>query len=444
MPMIRGRKVGPVLATMLVASNMVGSGIFLLPATLATVGGITILGWIVAAGGALLVATVLAKLGHVAPRAGGPCVYAGDGLGPYFGMQASVIYWISCWVGNIAIAIAAISYLASFFPALAAPLHGVIATTGLIWLLTLLNIFGPRLVCAVESAALIFGAIPLLVTATLGWAYFDIDVFRASWNVSGRPAIEAVPASLLLVFWAFLGLESASIAAAVVEKPSRNVPIATVGGVLLAALIYTTSCSAVMGLLPASELAASNAPFADAMRIVLGTTGGALIAVMALVKVTGTLAGWILVTAQTGKTAAERGILPVSFTRVDRYGIPVANLLIMAMLMTVVIFATMSPTLGEQFATLIEVSVVLTMLLYVYACTAVWRYDRLVPSSGLARYKLIAAAAMLFCAFVIAQLDARLLLIASGIVIFTIPLYFVVRRSSRYAVARSSAGVSSS
>src|SRR5690606_19332225 len=118
MQTVRDRKVGPFLATMLVASNMVGSGIFLLPATLATVGSITILGWVVAAAGALLIAAVLAKLAQVVPRAGGPCAYAGEALGPYFGLQASVIYWFAAWIGNIAIAIAAISYLASFFPAL--------------------------------------------------------------------------------------------------------------------------------------------------------------------------------------------------------------------------------------------------------------------------------------------------------------------------------------
>ncbi len=440
MQTIRGRKVGPVLATMLVASNMVGSGIFLLPATLATVGSITLLGWIAASGGALLLAAVLAKLGQVVPRSGGPCTYAAEGLGSYVGMQASVIYWIACWVGNMAIAVAGISYLASFFPSLAVPLNGAVATVVFIWILTLLNIFGPRLVCSVESFSMIFGAIPLLATATLGWLYFDPDVFTSSWNVSGQPAIEVLPASLLLVFWAFIGLESASIAAAAVENPSRNVPIATVAGVLLAALIYIASCSVVMGLIPAEQLASSTAPFADAMRIVLGSSGGAMIGVMALIKVTGTLAGWLLVTAHTAKAGAERGFFPSLFARVDSAGIPVANLLFMAGLMSVVVFATMSPTLGKQFETLIEVAVVLTLLMYVYACASTWHYDRTIPGTGLARYKPIAAAAILFCVFVISQMDANLLRIAAAIVILTVPLYFVVRRTNRQAVARTSTG----
>src|SRR6202167_3783222 len=65
---IRNRKIGPVLATALVASNMIGSGIFLLPATLARVGSLTVVGWAIGTVGALLIATILAKLSQVAPQ----------------------------------------------------------------------------------------------------------------------------------------------------------------------------------------------------------------------------------------------------------------------------------------------------------------------------------------------------------------------------------------
>src|SRR6204780_4777422 len=149
--MIRNRKLGPVLATALVASNMIGSGIFLLPATLASVGSITVIGWGVGTVGALLIATILAKLSQVAPQPGGPCAYAGEALGPYFGFQANALYWMSCWIGNIAIALAAMGYLANFVPALNQPVAGAFATVAFIWGLTAVNILGPRLGCRVES-----------------------------------------------------------------------------------------------------------------------------------------------------------------------------------------------------------------------------------------------------------------------------------------------------
>ncbi len=106
-----------------------------------------------------------------------------------------------------------------------------------------------------DGPLLVAGLIPLLLVATVGWFYFDPAQFSASWNVSGKSDFYAVPNSLVLVFWAFTGLESASVAAAVVENPERNVPLATVAGVAFAALIYMVTSAAIMGLAPASELA---------------------------------------------------------------------------------------------------------------------------------------------------------------------------------------------
>ncbi len=428
----RSRQIGPFLATMLVASNMVGSGIFLLPATLATVGSITVIGWIVGTVGALLVAAVLAKLGQVLPQAGGPCAYAGDSLGPYMGFQTSAIYWVSCWLGNVAIALAATGYLATFFPVLSGPLMSALAAAAIIWVLTLVNIAGPRFVCQVESIALTIGIIPILLVAIGGWWFFDPGVFRASWNVQHVPALKAVPDSLVLLFWAFTGLESASIATSVVENPRRNVPLATLGGVLIAALVYVGSCTVIMGLIPAPELSRSTAPFADAVRIVLGPLVGSFVALMALIKATGTLGGWILLAAQTGKAGADRGLFPAVFGRVDSRGVPVASLVILAALTTVIVFATTSPTLGEHFGKLIEVSVILCLLVYVYACVGVWHYSRmpeLAPENRaqLLRYRPVALAAMLFCLVVIVRSDAALLALSAVVVFLTCPLYLSVR-----------------
>jgi arginine:agmatine antiporter len=427
--MIRNRKLGPVLATALVASNMIGSGIFLLPATLATVGSITVVGWAIGTAGALLIAIILAKLSQVAPQPGGPCAYAGEALGPYFGFQANALYWLSCWIGNIAIAVAAIGYLASFVPALGAPLPAAMATVAIIWLLTAINILGPRLVCQVESLAIVVGLVPILLVATGGWWYFDGKLFADSWNVQHEPAVQVVPQSLVLLFWAFTGLESASVASAVVENPRRNVAIATVGGVLIAALVYISSCTVLMGLIPAADLARSSAPFADAVRVVLGPVAAGFIALAALTKATGTLGGWILLTAQTGKAGADNGQFPGVFGRVDRHGVPVTNLLLMAVLMSVVVFATISPTLGEQFGELIEVSVIFCMMLYVYACIAVLLYPRWIASATeLERYRPMAAVALLFCLVVIGYAEPKLLLLSAAMLALTLPVYLLFGR----------------
>jgi len=412
--MIRNRKIGPVLATLLVANNMIGSGIFLLPATLATVGSITIIGWVLATVSALVIAAVLAKLGQISPEAGGPVAYAEAALGPYIGFQATVLYWICAWVGNMAIALGAVGYLATFFPALATPLNSAFAAVGIIWLVTLINVFGPRFACQVESVTLVAGLIPIVLVATAGWLWFDADTFRQSWNVSGQPAYQAIPGSLVLVYWAFVGLESASIGTAVVENPSRNVPLATLAGVLLAGVVYIASCTVIMGLIPAGELAKSTAPFADAARFVIGSAAGSLVAVMACLKASGTLCGWVLLTAQVGKAGAERGNFPKIFARTDRHGIPVANLVIMALIMTAAVFLTMSPTLGQQFSKLIEVSVVLCLVIYVYSSIALWR---------LGTYRFFAVVAALASLVVIILSGVQMLLLTALLMLATLVLY---------------------
>ena len=118
-----GRKMSLMQATMLVAGNMIGTGVFLLPVNLAQVGGIAIFGWVIATIGVAGLGLIFAKLGELKPSAGGPYAYARDFLGPYAGFQTNYVYWFGNWIGNIAIAVAAIGYLAELIPGRKAKPH---------------------------------------------------------------------------------------------------------------------------------------------------------------------------------------------------------------------------------------------------------------------------------------------------------------------------------
>ncbi|KAG1207273.1 hypothetical protein G6F35_011041 [Rhizopus arrhizus] len=96
--MAEAKKIGVVGATFLVAGNMMGSGVFLLPSSLAKIGTASIWGWLITTAGALLLAFVFAKLGKLAPKAGGPYAYARDWFGPYMGFQTNTIYWFANWI----------------------------------------------------------------------------------------------------------------------------------------------------------------------------------------------------------------------------------------------------------------------------------------------------------------------------------------------------------
>lgn len=353
---------------------MIGSGIFMLPATLATVGSVTLFGWVIASAGALTLALLFSKLAARKPMAGGPATYTFDAFGPFAGMQASLWYWASCLIGNIAIATAASSYLAAFFGISPSAAQGVAITIALLWLVTFINMVSPRFVGQVDGPLLLAGMIPLLLVAVGGWFWFDAGQFRASWNVSEMSDLQAIPHSLILVFWAFTGLESASVAAAVVENPERNVPIATVAGVIIAACVYIAASACIMGLAPASELAASSAPFALAVARMFGDTAGPLVAGAGMLKALGTLAGFVLMTAQVSRAAADHGLLPQVFARTRAGDTPVAGLVVAGIIGTVALVLTISPTLGRQFGLLIEASTIFALLTYLGACFAAFRY----------------------------------------------------------------------
>jgi arginine:agmatine antiporter len=394
------RKLGPALATVIVAGNMIGSGIFLLPATLAPVGGISLLGWLFAAAGALVLALLFGRLAREHPLAGGPASYVDAALGRFAGFQASLWYWVACLIGNVAIATAAASYLASLLPGFDSGAAVAALAIALLWAMTGLNLVSPRFLAQADGLLLAAGLVPLLLVGSLGWAFFDPALYRAAWNPSGRALLEAVPSSFVLVFWAFTGLESACVAAAVVERPERNVPLATLAGVLLASAIYVSASTAIVGIVPSAQLAASQAPFALAAERALGGLAGPLVALAAALKALGTLAGWLMMSAQVSHAAAARGFLPRAFSRLRRGDTPAFGLAAAALLGTPAAALSVSPTLGEQFGVLIEASTLFALLTYAATCIAALR-------RGGKLDVLLALVGGAFCAAVVVASSAR-------------------------------------
>src|SRR3954466_4924187 len=300
-------------ATMLVAGNMIGTGVFLLPVNLAQVGGIAIFGWVVATLGVAALGLIFAKLGELKPSAGGPYAYARDFLGPFAGFQTNYIYWFGNWIGNIAIAVAAVGYLAELIPHIDAPPASTLVTIVVIWVLTFANILGPRVVGMLEAWTMALALIPIVGIALLGWLWFQPEIFRASWNVSGDSDWSAITRAGSMVLWAYMGIESAAVSAGVIENPSRNIPLATIIGLVLAAVVYILSSTVIMGILPAAELQNSHAPFADLARIALGPIAAIVISVCAVLKSIGSLGGWMLLVGQSAKAAADDGMFPRVF-----------------------------------------------------------------------------------------------------------------------------------
>ena len=436
-----GRKMSLTQATMLVAGNMIGTGVFLLPVNLASVGSISLFGWIVATAGAAALGLVFAKLGELDPQEGGPYAYARDFLGPYVGFQTNYVYWFGNWIGNIAIAVAAVGYLAELVPAIEKPPASVLVTAGVIWILTLANILGPRVVGALETWTMSLALIPILAIAFFGWFWFSPETFQAGWNVSGGSSGHAISRAASMALWAYMGIESAAVSAGVIENPKRNIPRATLMGLGLAAVVYILSSTVIMGIIPNADLQRSHAPFAEAARLAIGSAGMVIVAVCAILKSVGSLGGWMLLVGQSAKAAADDGMFPNAFARLNRHGVPGRGLVIVGVLMTIVLFATMSPTIAGQFSRIIDLAVILAVMPYIYASVAVVKviYDHGLPRRTFQTYKWIAIAAVVYCLWTVLGGDPPTVVNALVALLVSVPLYPFFLRPMAEAAERKRA-----
>jgi arginine:agmatine antiporter len=436
------RKMTLLQATMLVAGNMIGTGVFLLPVHLASVGGIAVFGWLIATAGAAALGLVFAKLGELNPQEGGPYAYARDFLGPYVGFQTNYVYWFGNWIGNIAIAVAAVGYLAAFIPAISGPPASVFATAAVIWLLTFANILGPRVVGALETWTMSLALIPILGIALLGWFWFDAGTFTGSWNVSGGTDGHAISRAASIALWAYMGIESAAVSAGVIENPKRNIPLATLLGLALSAVVYMLSSTVIMGIIPNAALQRSHAPFADAAQLAVGTVGMVIVAACAILKSVGSLGGWMLLVGQSAKAAADDGMFPSGFARLNRHGVPGRGLVIVGVLMTIVLFATMSPTIADQFNRIIDLAVVLAVVPYIYASVAVVKvvFDHELPRRTFQTYKWIAIAAVAYCLWAVIGGDPQTVVYALVALLLSVPIYPFFIRSMEAAAKRKLEG----
>jgi arginine:agmatine antiporter len=280
--------------------------------------------------------------------------------------------------------------------------------------------------------------IPILAIAFLGWIWFDSEMFRAAWNVSGGSDAHAISRAASMALWAYMGIESAAVSAGVIENPRRNIPLATMIGLVLAAVVYVLSSTVIMGLLPNEELQKSHAPFAEAARIAIGTPGLVVVAVCAILKSVGSLGGWMLLVGQSAKAASDDGMFPKVFGRLNRHGVPGRGLVIVGVLMTIVLFATMSPTIAGQFSRIIDLAVILAVIPYIYASVAVVKvvFDHKLPRRTFRMYKGIAIAAVTYCLWTVIGGDPSTVVNAMVALLISVPLYPFFIRSMEAAMER--------
>ncbi len=424
----RGLNFWMVLA--LCVGNMVGSGIYLLPSTLAPLGTNQLLGWMVTIAGATCLAAAFARMGARLPGSGGPYAYVQAAFGPFAGFIAAWSYWVLLWSGNGAIAVAVVSNLSLVVPWIGkTPGVPALLAVACVWGMTAINIRGVRAAGAFSVVTTALKLLPLVLLIGL-----------ALWfAASGTPRVVQPPVSIApgaiataagLTFWGFLGLESATVPAGKVENAARVVPLATIIGVLLTGAVYFGISLAFWAYMPAAEAAASPAPVADFLGRTFGGNMASVVAVFAAISAFGTLNGFILLQGEMPQAMARGGVFPQWFAADGKRGTPVRAHVVSSALLSAVTLLNYGRGLGDLFQFIASVSLAAGMLAYFMSMLAA---IRLLPQErGLIVMALGGAA---FIGWATWGLGASAVGYGLGLVLAGVPVYLAVRRGQELAAA---------
>lgn len=363
------RRFGLPIATCLVMGNIIGGGIFLLPASVAPFGTISLVAFGVLTAGAIALALVFGRLAQRDPRTGGPYVYARAAFGDFAGFLAAWSYWATTWVSNAALAVAAVGYLDVLIPVNDHRWTACLAALVLQLLPALANLAGTRYVGAVQLVATVLKFVPLLLVAIGGLFFFDsanLGPFQAG---DGSP-VGAVSASAAILLFSYLGVESAAVSAGEVRDPRRNVGRATILGTLGAAVVYLLGTLAVFGTVAHDKLVGSTAPFSDAVNVMFGGSwGGTAVALAALVSMVGALNGWTLLSAQAPYAAAKDGLFPAAFGKKKR-GVPTVGVVVTVVLASLLTVYNYTAGSSGVFESLVLITTFTATVPYLLATAA--------------------------------------------------------------------------
>ncbi len=421
------RKLGFVMCIALVVGSMIGSGVFQLPVSLAPLGWNSVYGWLVTIAGSLCVVAVLIRLARGRAGSCAPFSYPAAAFGPGAGFVVAWSYWISVWVSNAAISIAAVSNFSIVWPGLAAPGVPAAAAISVLWLLTLVNCLGVRRAGGVQVVTTLLKLIPLAGVVLIAlWLVGSGSATVAAYESVPISAASVGTAATFTLF-AMLGFECAMAAGDRAENPERTVPRATLIGVLIAGIIYLFACSAVTLMLPAAELEASNSPFATFFATLVDPALGPVAAVFVTIAALGAINGFVLVQAEMPLALARQGLLPAWIARLNRNEVPYRIHIISTGLASLVVLANYSRGLADLFQFMVLVTTSVSIIFYlacVLAGLKLAREGRIAASAG---FVAVAVAAFAYSAWAFYGAGIEASLWSLGMTAAAIPVYLLMR-----------------
>lgn len=390
------KKLGFWLLTALVAGNMVGSAIFMLPQSLANVAtpAGAMLAWLFTGAGVLMLAHVFGQLSERKPELlGGPPSYTRElfnsktKLGQIMGFEISWGYWTSNSPGNAAILITLIGYLSYFLPVLQSkdilfhlgsiqlPLGNVLTfviSSAILWVVHFMMYRGTH-----EASKINFGA---TVAKIIGFIFFIVvalSVFQTQYlhPFIGEKVLktgehvglfEQMNQGALLTLWAFVGIESA-VWLSGRAKNQQDVKKATLTGLVISLLIYLLITVFTMGALPQQELMTADKPLVDVLTHIIGPSGSFIMAFLGVMSMAGATVGWILLSVEVPYQSAKLNLFPHWFVKENKNGAPVRAAWVTNGLTQVFLISTLSDSIANAFNTMIVIATLANLVPYLFS-----------------------------------------------------------------------------
>jgi APA family basic amino acid/polyamine antiporter len=410
------------MATALVIGGVIGAGIFVLPSQMAVFGWTGVAAWLLGGAGAIVIARVLASVAEARPEEPGLMAVVGEVLGPIPGLINGWGAWVSYWCANAYIALTSVRYISNLWPYLAkSPLHQAAGASALIAGLTWLNLIGLKASGRFQVVTTLLKLLPLaaVIFILARLALSDIGAFAVQPHAPFQPS--SLFAATTLAFAAIIGFESASIAAQRVRNPERNVPRATMTGVMLSCLIYIVVCTGIIFILPREAVEASNAPIALFIGTYWGSWAGHAVAAFAVISTVGGLNVWIMLQGEVPLALARAGMLPGWMARTNASDIAVVPLVLASALAILILLVGGWADGSGLMDLMLKLTAVSGIWLYIFACLTALK---------LKVRRILSLLGLLFSLAILYGAGLETVSLSIVLMLAALPLYFLARRAN--------------
>lgn len=422
------KKIGFWSVFAIVISSQIGSGVLILPVTLAPFGLYSILGWIVSGLGAISLALVFGGLCSRFPKTGGPHAYVHATFGKTAAFFTGWTYWVISWFSTTAVVIASIGYLSPFIGERSPGTYLAIEIL-LLLAITWVNLKGIRLAGRAGFILTLLKTLPLFILPIAAFWYFDAHHFVIQKEVSDLSVPTILAQVTLLTLWGFIGLESATTSAGSVINPGRTIPKAIILGTLCAAILYLINSLGIMGLMPADALSRSKAPYIDATNYMFGGEWHLIIAVIASIICVGTLNAWMLASGQIALGLAEDALLPAHFTKTNKNHAPIFGLLISAIGILPFLCLMANHSIAKQIAMIVDYSV--TAFLFVYLICTFAYIKILIKEKARWYHWIYTFTGGAFSLWILSETSVSIIGTAAMFIVSGVPVYFIWYRRKK-------------